>query len=160
MNLLRSTVIDDRGAVSFIVEGDALPALAKACAANPTSLEAMLDCLDPYYGSLRERVLNGLAIFDERNVPGHYEAIHEAFEFCAPHEQPVFRVVDETTREMSLRPVKAGAVIFNLRARRIVQIQNSYWEITRTGRGRVFDGQRFTGERFAYRLPREWSLVP
>ncbi len=160
MNLLRSTVIDDRGAVSFIIEGDALPALAKACAFNPTTLEAMLDSLDPFYGNLREQVLNGLAIFDERNVPPHFEAIHKAFEFCAPHEQPVFRVVDEDTREMSLRPVKAGAVIFNLRARRIVQIQNSYWEITRTGRGRVFDGQRFTGERFAYRLPREWSLVP
>lgn len=160
MNLLRSTIVDDRGAVSFVIDGDALPALAKACATNPGTLDSMLDSLDPFYRNLREQVLNGLAIFDERNVEGHYDAIHEAFEFCAPHELPVFRVVDEATREMSLRPVKAGAVIFNLCARRIIQIQNSYREITRTGRGRVFDGQRFTGERFAYRLPRDWSLVP
>ena len=30
----------------------------------------------------------------------------------------------------------------------------------RTGRGRVFDGEKFTGQRFAYRLPKEWALVP
>jgi hypothetical protein len=119
-----------------------------------------LDSLAPYYGSLRERVLNGLAIFDERNAPGNYDAIHQAFRFCAPDEQPVFRVVDEETREMSLQPVKAGVVIFNLLDRRIVQIQNSYWEITRTGRGLVYDGERFTGQRFAYRLPKDWALVP
>lgn len=160
MNLLRCTVIDDRGAVSFIIDGDALPAMVKACASNPHDLEPLLDAVAPYYSSLRERVFNGLAVFDERNMPGHCEAIHEAFRFCAPHEQPPFRVLDEETREMSLRPVKAGVVLFNLRARRIVQVQNSYREITRSGRGRVFDGQRLTERRFAYRLPEEWALVP
>lgn len=160
MNLLRCTVIDLRGAVSFIIDGDALPALVKGCASAPSKLEEFLDALDPYYGNVRDQVLNGLAIFDERNANGNYHEIHKAFRFCAPHEQPVFRVVDEETREMSLTPVKAGAVIFNLRARRIVQIQNSYWEITRRGRGAVFDGERFTGERFIYQLPREWALVP
>jgi hypothetical protein len=160
MNLLRCTVVDRLGAVSFIIEGDALPALVKACASTPATLELLLDSLAPYYGNLRERVLNGLAIFDERNVPGHYEAIRAAFRFCAPYEQPVFRIVNEETREMSLQPVKAGAVILNLVDRRIVQLQNSYWEITRTGRGDVFDGERFTGRRFAYRLPNDWALVP
>jgi hypothetical protein len=160
MNLLRCTVIDDQGAISFIVDGDALPAMVKACTANPKSLETWLESLEPYWGNLREQVLNGLAIFAERNMEGNYEAIHKAFGFCAPHEQPVFRVVDEETREMSLRPVKAGAVIFNLRARRIIQLQNSYWEITRRGQGLAFDGERFTGQRFAYRLPKEWALVP
>ena len=160
MNLLRCTVIDDEGAVSFVVDGDALPALAKACSTNPKTLDEFLAALDPYYQNLREQVLNGLAIFDERNADGHYEAIHQAFEFCAPHELPVFRVVDEETREMSLQPVKAGAVLFNLRARRIVQIQNSYWEIQRRGRGRIFDGERLTERRFTYQLPQEWALVP
>ena len=94
------------------------------------------------------------------NVPGHYEAVHQALEFCAPHEQPPFRVVDDATREASLQPVKAGAVLFNLVRKRIVQIQNSYREITRTGRGRVFDGQHLTRQVFSYRLPSEWQLVP
>ena len=160
MNLLRCTVIDDRGAASFIIDGDALPALVKGCAANPDRLEALLEAAAPYYSNLQERVLNGLAIFDERNLPGRCDAIHEAFRFCEPHEVPPFRVLDEETREMSLRPVKAGVVLFNLCARRIIQVQNSYWEITRTGRGRVFDGQRLTERRFSYRLPKEWALVP
>ena len=76
------------------------------------------------------------------------------------HKQPVFRVVDDLTREASLRPVKAGAVIFNLKEKRIVQMMNSYQEIRRTGRGRVFDGDRHTETIFQYRLPEEWALVP
>lgn len=160
MNLLRCTVIDDRGAASFIIDGDALPALVKGCATNPTNLVSLLQAAAPYYSNLEEQVLNGLAVFDERNLPGHCEAIHDAFRYCEAHEQPPFRVLDEETREMSLRAVKAGVVLFNLGARRIIQVQNSYWEITRTGRGRVFDGQRLTGRLFSYRLPKEWALVP
>ncbi len=160
MNVLRCTVIDREGGVSFIAHGEALAALTKGCVANPDSLGELLEYSEPYYHTLREQVLNGLAVFDERNVEGRYEAIHTALEVCRPYEQPVFRIVDELTREASLRPVKAGAVLFNLRARRIVQLQNSYREITRVGRGRVFDGERLTNDMFSYRLPKEWALVP
>src|SRR3990172_9344869 len=126
VNVLRCTIIDDRGGVSFIAHGDVLPALVKACAANPHTLEQLLDGTESYYGGLREQILNGLAVFDERNVEVHYDSIHVALDLCAPYEQPVFRVVDDRTRETSLRPVKAGAVVFNLRAKRIIQIENSY----------------------------------
>ena len=159
MNLMRFTVIDGRGGVSFVADGDVLPALVKACGSNPTTVEDLLGLTEPYYRSLREHVLNGLAIFDERNVEGRYEAVHTALSWPA-HQHPVFRVVDDLTRETSLRPVKAGAVIFNLLAKRIVQIQNSYQEIQRQGRSRVFDGTRMTEEVFSYRLPKEWALVP
>lgn len=160
MNLVRCTVVDDQGAVSFVADGDALPALAAACAQNPRGLEELLAITDGYYHDLRDRVLNGLALFDELNAPGNYEAIHQAFAYCAPHEQPVFRVVDDATREMSKQAVKAGVVLFNLRAKRIVQIQNSYREIQRSGRARVFDGRALTNSVFSYRLPREWAIVP
>lgn len=160
MNLLRCTVIDNGSSVSFIADGDALPALVKACASNPPGISEFLERVEPFYHGLRDAVLNGLAIFDERNVGDNYEAIHRAFDIVRPDELPPFRVVDDATREMSLRPVKAGVVVFNLPARRIVQIQNSYREITRRGRGRVFDGQRFTDAVFGYRLPKEWALVP
>jgi hypothetical protein len=160
MNVLRCTVIDERGGVSFIAHGDVLPALVKACAVGPRTLEQLLDGTVSYYAGLREQVLNGLAIFDERNVDGHYESIHKALDFCAPHEQPVFRVVDERTREASLCPVKAGAVVFNLRAKRIIQIQNTYREIRRRGASRVFDGTRMTSQVFSYQLPGEWAIVP
>jgi len=99
-------------------------------------------------------------LFDEHNVEGNYEVIHQALKFCSPVEQPVFRVVDDVTREASLQSVKAGAVLFNLPAKRIIQIQNSYREIKRTGRAYVFDGKRMTKSSFSYRLPAEWSLVP
>ncbi len=160
MNVMRFTIIDGRGGVSFVAHADALPALVKACAQNPGNLEELLDRTAPYYANLREYVLSGLAVFDERNVAGRYGAIHRALELCAPYEQPVFRVVDDVTRETSLRPVKAGAVLFNLLAKRIIQLQNTYWEINRSGRGRVFDGTRMTADVFSYRLPKEWALVP
>ena len=120
----------------------------------------LLERAEPYYHGLRERVVNGLAMFDERNVPGNYETIHRALAVAQPDESPLFRVVDEETREASLRPVKAGAIIINLTDRRIVQLQNGYREIKRTGRGNVWDGERMTDATFTYRLPKEWSLVP
>lgn len=159
MNLMRVTVIDGRGGVSFVAHAETLPALVKACGFNPRTLEELLRLAEPYYRPLREHVLNGLAIFDERNAEGSYEAVHYALSWPS-HQHPVFRVVDDLTRETSLRPVKAGAVIFNLRAKRIVQIQNSYREIERQGVSRVFDGTHMTSEVFRYRLPSEWSLVP
>jgi hypothetical protein len=160
MNLMRCTVIEATGAVSFIVDGEALPALVAACAHNPGSLVELLEHVEPLYAELRERVLNGLATFDEHNVPGRYEIIHQALDFHRPHEQPVFRVVDDRTREASLQPVKAGAVLFNLKSKRIVQLQNSFREITRSGRYRVFDGRALTNRVFSYRLPSEWAIVP
>lgn len=160
MNLLRLTIIDDAGGVSFVAHGEALPALLSACASNPATLEELLERAEPLYRGLRERVQNGLAMFDERNLPGSYAAVHGALALARPEESPLFRVVDEVTREASLRPVKAGAIVINLVDRRIIQLQNAYMEIKRSGRGEVFDGERTTGGTFVYRLPKEWTLVP
>ncbi len=160
MNFIRCTIVDRQGAVSFVAHGDALPALVAACAGNPSSLYELLVMSEPYYKSLREYVEAGLVVFDELNVSGRYGAIHEALRRLPPHEQPVFRVVDGVTREASLRPVKAGAIIFNLEAKRIVQLMNSYREIRRSGHARIFDGSGYTETVFSYRLPGEWALVP
>lgn len=160
MNLLRITIVDPEGGISFVADAEALPAFVAACSRNPSTADELLQYVDTNYGGIRERVLNGLAIFDERNGNGNYAAIHQALAFCAPHELPPFRVVDEATREASLRPVKAGAVLFNLRKKRIVQIQNTWREITRSGRAPVFDGESHTGRMFTYRLPRDWAIVP
>ena len=160
MNFIRCTVVDREGATSFVAHADALPALVAACAAGPSDLDNLLTLSEPYYGNLREYVSAGLAMFDELNVPGRYGAIHDALRRRPPHAQPVFRVVDGVTREASLRPVKAGAIIFNLRAKRIVQLMNSYREIQRSGRARIFDGWGYTETVFSYRLPKEWALVP
>jgi hypothetical protein len=160
MNLMRMTVIDAGGGVSFVAHGEAIPALLRACAAGAGSFGELIDAADPYYHGLHEHISNGLAMFDERNLPGHYEAIHSALSHARPEESPLFRVVDDVTREASLRPVKAGAIIINLLDRRIVQLQNAYQEIRRSGRGRVFDGERLTNDMFWYNLPKDWALVP
>ncbi len=160
MNLLRCTVIGRSGGVSFIAHGDALPALVNACGFYPQTVEDLLDLTAPFYASLREYVLNGLAVFDEHNASHAYDEIHEALRTAQKYEQPVFRIVDEDTREASLRPVGAGAMLFNLPERRVVQLVNTYREVKREGRSRVFDGSNWTGETFRYRLPRDWALVP
>jgi hypothetical protein len=160
MNLLRLTIVDPNGAVSFVTHGEALPALMRSCTTNPHTLDELLERSEPYYVGLLERVTNGLVMFDERNLPGEYSFIHRALEAVSPDETPVFRVVDDVTREASLRPVKAGCVVINLSARRLITLQNGYMPITRNGRGEIFDGERPTGATFVYRLPQTWSLVP
>ena len=160
MNLIRCTIVDRKGAVSLVAHADALPSLVAACTASPSGLDELLALSEPYYRGLREYVEIGLAVFDEMNVRGRYGVIHETLRRTESARQPVFRVVDSVTREASLRPVNAGAVIFNLKAKRIVQIMNSYREIRRIGHARIFDGSDYTDAVFSYRLPVEWALVP
>jgi hypothetical protein len=160
MNIMRFTVIDSGGTVSFVGPCSALVPLVAACAKNPSSLEALLEAVEPYHAALRDYVLSGVAVFDEHNAPGNYESIHAAIRYFPSSEWPVFRVVDDTTRQASLQPVKAGAILFNLRRKRIVQLQNSFAEIGRTGHVRIYDGDRPTNRVRRYRLPEEWSLVP
>jgi hypothetical protein len=156
---MRYTVVDNRGAVSFVAACDALPILVAACAENPPRVEDLLSLASRYQPALEDYVTCGMAIFDEHNVDGRYDCIHNALKFCPPYDTPVFRVVDARTREASLQPVKAGIVIFNLRARRIVQVQNSYAEVQRRGKVIVRDGVG-RPRVYRYQLPDSWVIVP
>ena len=160
MGLMRFTVVDDRSTVSFIGPDRALHALVAACSTGADSIEELLERIAPFVGELRERVLSGLAVFDEHNSRGNTRWIHAAFDYCRPEEAPVFRVLDDRTREISLSPVWAGAVVFNLKSRRIVQIQNTYNQIRRKGRIRVLDASLRPSRIQSYELPADWSLVP
>ena len=122
---MRFTVVDPRGRVSFIAPCSTLEALVAACASEsqPRTVEQFLRAAEPFVGELAERVLSGLAVFDEHNSPTNYRWIHAALDYCLPQEAPVFRVVDPRTEEISLSPVRAGVVVFNLLAKRIVQLQ-------------------------------------
>lgn len=160
MNLMRFTLVDARGSVSFLGDGDALPAMVAACSRNPASIEEFLLLTEKFYQPLRDYVLNGLAIFDEHNANGNYAAIHSALKHCPPAEMPVFRVVDEATRRVSVEPIKAGVIVFNLVRKRIIQIQNAYIEIARIGQGQVYDRTGPTSRTFRYQLRSDWSLVP
>lgn len=160
MNLMRYTVVDKWGAVSFVADCHALSALVAACAEGARDLQELLEYAERYDRRLQEYVTSGLAVFDEHNANGNHTAIHQAIKYCPPHEIPVFRVVDDETRQVSLQSVKAGIIIFNLHDRRIVQIQNTYAEIQRKGKVRLHDGRRLTNKVYTYELPEEWSVVP
>ena len=129
MNLMRYTLVDASGVVSFVYDGSALNALLKACADGGDTLASFLATVARREPRLREHVTCGLAVFDEHNGPGNYAAIHAAIEHFPSDEWPVFRVGDDVTREASLRPTRTGVIVFNLVERRIVQIQNNYAEI-------------------------------
>lgn len=160
MDVMRFTVIDPNTRVSFVAPCPVLDALVAACAQQPRTLVELLDAATPYAPELKERVLSGLAVFDEHNSPDNLERIHAAFRYCRPEEVPVFRILDEATRDMSLRPVRAGIVLFNLREKRIVQLQNTYSEIKRKGRIRVARPLSSIERVHRYELPPDWSLVP
>lgn len=157
---MRYTIIDGSGTISFVASCDALIPLVAGCARDPRSAEELLGFADEYAAGTRETVTCSLAVFDEHNTGENLRAIHGAIGFLKPHELPAFRVLDDRTRQASLTPVHAGIVVFNLRAKRIVQIQNSYIEIRRKGRARA--SQPASPERrvIRYELPSYWSLVP
>jgi hypothetical protein len=159
MQLMRYTIVDRDGTVSFVGPCVALEALVAACARQPTSTGELLEAAAPYNSALRDAVLSGLAVFDEHNSAANPTSILAALDYCQPADLPVFRVVESRTREASLTPVKAGVVVFNLVARRIVQIQNTYSEIRRKGRVRIVEDGR-TRRVTKYELPADWSLVP
>jgi hypothetical protein len=160
MGLMRFTLVDDHSTISFIGPDRALHALVAGCATDPHSIEELLDRVAPFTADLRERVLSGLAVFDEHTSPDNPRWIHAAFDYCRREDVPVFRVVDDRTREVSLSPVWAGAVVFNLKARRIVQIQNTFSDIKRKGRLRIMEGARPTNRIQRYELGPEWTVVP
>jgi hypothetical protein len=160
VNVMRYTIVDQRGTASFVGPCDALLPMVAGCAKDPHTLEELLDFVDEYAGGTREKVLCGLAVFDERNEPGKSDWIESALDSYLPNELPAFRVLNDRTREASLTPVHAGVVLFNLLARRIVQIHNSYAEITRCGRGRATGPTRPDRRLIKYELPPHWSLVP
>lgn len=160
MDTMRFTLIDEHTKISFVGPVTALPAVVAACANGVTTVSSLMDDLERYQPRLVESVRSGLAVFDEHNINGNFGQVHAAIDYCKPQDLPPFRVVDGRTREASLTPVRAGVVLFNLRARRIVQIQNTYAQIQRTGRVRVLDTESRRVRIQRYELPPEWTLVP
>ena len=157
---MRITGVDSQGTGSFVAHSSAVVALTAACAANPETLSDLLEHSKKYDRGLRDLVLNGLAVFDEHNLPSDTRAIHTQLKTMTPRETPVFRVLDELTRETSLQPVRAGVVLFNLPRKRIVQISNTEEPLARSGAVNYHNGKFLSIRVFDYELPPEWSIVP
>jgi hypothetical protein len=162
-DVMRFTVVEVRGTVSFVAPCRIMEYLVAGCAEGADSLDTLLGAASRFDDDLRDRVQSGLAVFDEHNSRSQLQSIHSAIDLLRPADLPVFRVLDDRTRQASLQPARAGVIIFNLRDKRIVQIHNTYAEIRRTGRIRLPPRQNvaITGPRVhRYRLPPDWSVVP
>ncbi|MGI8824593.1 MAG: hypothetical protein ACR2JC_02910 [Chloroflexota bacterium] len=157
---MRFTVVDTRGTVSFVGDGFLIYPLLAACSSNPTSTIEMLQRADQIDKRLRNHIMAGLFIFDEHNVDGDYTAIHQSLTLTNGSDEPVFRVVDELTRERSLEPTKTGLIIFNLKDRRIVEMLNHFYRIERSGEAHLHNGKRYSRRTVGYELPASWSIVP
>jgi hypothetical protein len=159
-DVMRFTIIDGAGAVSFVAPCRTMEALVAGCAGQPLSLGELLETATQFVPDVRDRVLSGLAVFDEHNTRAHPNSIHAALDLLKPADLPVFRVIDDKTRQASLQPARAGVIVFNLISKRIVQIHNTYTEIKRTGRIRFARTEGAATRVHRYSLPPDWSLVP
>jgi hypothetical protein len=159
-NVFRFNIVDESTSVSFTGPAHGLKVLAAACSNGPGTIADMLTIAQHFDPDWVEDIRLGLMIFDEHNVDTlstGYEPIVTA-EDDAAHR--AFRVVDARTRARSMQPARLGLVIVNLREQRIIQIQNSYAELDRKGRGRIRSRGVPTRSLFHYELPDAWSIVP
>ncbi|HET9110375.1 MAG TPA: hypothetical protein VFN78_06095 [Ktedonobacterales bacterium] len=160
MDDIRLTVVDEDGTVSFVAHASAAVALTAACSHNPATLRDLLDASQRYDRGLRSAVLRGLAVFDEHNLPDDLTDIHAQLDQLPPRKTPVFRVLDPVTREASLTPVRSGIVLYNLSARRIVQIQNTYEPLAQSGEVNYHNGRFLSIRLLPYELSSDWLIVP
>lgn len=158
--MIRYTVADDVGTVSFLGPAHAMKMLVAACARGAATLVELLDFTLRYDDQFSRQVLDGLAVFDEHNSPENLGQIDEIIGSRQPADWPPFRIYNDATRRASTQPGRDGLIVFNLRSKRIVQVQNSYSEIQRRDRGRIRQGGRPTRTLYYYELPTDWSLVP
>jgi hypothetical protein len=121
----------------------------------------LLRALAPYDDQVARDVARALAVFDEHITPETPERLHRLLDDAPEQAPPVFRVLDDRTREASLKAARGGLVLFNLKARRIVQVHNNALRVRRRDRGRVRSGGvPLDDQLYSYALPEDWSLVP
>jgi hypothetical protein len=160
-NVMRYTVIDPRGTVSFVAPVESLKPLIAACSHRPASVGDLLRAVRPYDDQLADEVTSGLAVFDEHVTADRIERLHELLSAAPEHTPTVFRVLDERSRQEAMRAVRGGLIIFNLTAQRIIQVHNNLIRVRRRDRGRIrASGVPIDGRLYSYELPEDWSLVP
>ena len=160
VTFIRFTVVDSNGTTSFVGPCHAIKMLVAACAHEPRTVEELLQRARGYDSDFASVVLDGLAVFDEHNVPGGTAHIDRRLSELRAADWPPFRVLNEATHHASTQPAQAGLIVFNLTAKRIIQVQNSYAEIQRKDRGRLREGGKATRRLYHYNLPNSWALVP
>ncbi len=159
---MRFTVIDRDGATSFVAPCHALKMLTAACSRRPEDHRDLFAIAEEYDPRLTGGIVKALSRFDAEwnDDAADPASLHARLRDDDPDDGAPFRVVDEATRRQSLEPARAGLVVFNLPAKRIVQIQNSYADVRRKDRGRLRRDGRPVRALYSYELPPDWSIVP
>ncbi len=160
VSLMRFTVIDGDGTTSFVAPGHALKMLTAACSRQPADHRALLGMAEEYDPRLAGNILRELARFDAEQAGAEPVSMASRASNGEAEAELPFRVIDDATRRRSLEPARAGLVVFNLPAKRIVQIQNSYGDLQRKDRGRLRRDGRPVRAYYSYELPPDWSIVP
>ena len=154
----RINLIDHRSTVSLLAPPPGPKMITAVAGLDFERTSDLLDAVAGMDSMWIQNVQAQLALFDEFNVDvldGDWEAIIQRAD-SAVH--PAFRVIDPITRARSLERSSLGLIVFNLKARRIIQVQNDWDELQREGKGRYWvDGEE---RGFSYSLPDAWSLVP
>lgn len=159
-SLIRFTVTDGDTTTSFAGPGHAIKMLVAACAKGPRTVRELLEHARGYDEHFATDVINGLAVFDEHNLRENTASIDQTLSGQKPDDWPPFRVYNDATRRACTQPGRAGLIVINLAAKRIIQVQNSYAEIQRRDRGRIRAAGKPTRLLYHYDLPQEWALLP
>lgn len=159
-NHYRVNVIDERGTVSFLAPPHGLKVLAAAITQGAASGSELIANAHAFDAQWAAEVRSQIMQFDEHNVDAISGRFQEVIAEGDRTGHPAFRVMDTETRQRSLVPGRLGLVVFNLKERRIIQIQNNYANLERRDRGRIRVGGKPTNILFQYELPGEWALVP
>lgn len=157
--MMRFTIVDDRSTTSFLAPPHVLKAITACCARGVSSVREVLSMLAEYDAILANEINDQLSVFREHNTSSDTGWIRARFDQELEDPGP-FDVLDERTRRVSLEPTRLGLVVFNLPARRIVQVQNTYANLQRSDRGRVRRNGIPTQTFYSYTLPADWSIVP
>ncbi len=157
--MMRFTIVDDSGTTSFTGPPHLLKAIAACCARGVSTTRELVAMLADYDGCSASEIRDGLLIFREHNTQSDTRWIREKFDEGNGESGP-FDVLDERTRRASLEPARLGLVVFNLVARRIVQVQNTYANLQRSDRGRIRRDGKPVPTYYSYELPADWSIVP
>ncbi len=141
MALVRLTIIDATATVSFVAPPHVMKMTTAACAHNPADVPTLLDQLGAY-------------------DPGFAARLQAAIKGAKDEDLGLVMLSPGEDREPSLQASDGGVVIFNLLAKRIVQISNRVGAIEREDRGRMRRNGRPVQVFYTYTLPAEWSIVP
>lgn len=159
-NHFRVNVIDHKGTVSFLAPPHGLKVLAAAITQGAMDGGQLLAFAHAYDAEWAMNTRMQIMRFDEHNVGDVADDYQTAIAASDRAQHPAFRVLNAETRSRSLQPARLGLVVFNLKERRIIQVQNNYADLRRKDRGRI----RVHGEPvdllFHYELPQEWAIVP